>query len=63
MVTFVKTTWTCKLRNFGGCYICTSLNSTDTPHKAQERFTMLTDIQLAIYDTTIVRIIADINTF
>ena len=33
-----------------------SLNSTDTSHKVHERFTMLTDIQLDIYDTTIVRI-------
>ena len=33
-----------------------SLNSTDTSHKVRERFTTLTDIQLDIYDTTIVRI-------
>ena len=49
-----------------------SLNSTYTSHKTHERLTMLTEIQLDIYDTTIVRIktfaalwlahIADINT-
>ena len=33
-----------------------SLTSTDTSHKAYESFTMLTDIQLDIYDTTIVGI-------
>ena len=33
-----------------------SLNSTDTSNKAHERFTMLTDTQLDINDTTIVRI-------
>ena len=33
-----------------------TINSTDTSHKVRERFTTLTDIQLDIYDTTIVRI-------